>query len=210
MNLILLGPPGAGKGTLAGNLSKRLSIPTISTGNILREAIKNNTELGKNAKSFMDAGKLVPDEVVIGMIKERFARPDCQQGFILDGFPRTIDQAEALDAICDIDIALGLEVDDKIIEERMTGRRSCVSCGATYHIVNNPPKKQDVCDDCSAELTIRSDDKAEVVIDRLKTYHTVTKPLVAYYRGQRKFRKIIAETTIEHVMGEALKILEIK
>ena len=158
MNLILLGAPGAGKGTLASFLIEKMGVPSVSTGNILREAIRNGTELGKQAKAFMDAGKLVSDELVINLLKERIAQPDCQNGFILDGFPRTIPQAEALDKIAKIDCALALEVDDSVIEGRMTGRRTCTKCGATYHIVANPPKTEGVCDACGDALQIRADD----------------------------------------------------
>lgn len=168
MNLILLGAPGAGKGTLASYLIEQMGVPSISTGNILREAIKNNTPLGQSAKEYMDAGKLVPDEVVIGMLKERIAKRDCKSGFILDGFPRTIPQAEALDEIAHIDCALSLEVADDVIEKRMTGRRVCLRCGATYHVEANPPRVKDVCDICGDKLVIRSDDQARSFVIVLK------------------------------------------
>ena len=153
MNLILLGAPGAGKGTLASYLIEKMGVPSISTGNILREAIKNNTPLGQSAKEYMDAGKLVPDQLVIDLLKERIAKRDCKSGFILDGFPRTIPQAEALDEIAKIDCALALEVPNEVIEKRMTGRRVCLRCGATYHVEANPPRVKDVCDICGDKLT---------------------------------------------------------
>ena len=190
MNVILLGAPGAGKSTLASYLIEQMGVPSISTGNILREAIKNNTPLGQSAKEYMDAGKLVPDEVVIGMLKERIAKRDCKSGFILDGFPRTIPQAEALDEIAHIDCALSLEVADDVIEKRMTGRRVCLRCGATYHVEANPPRVKDVCDICGDKLVIRSDDQAEVVRHRLETYHEQTEPLKGYYEAQGKLKSI--------------------
>ena len=190
MKLILLGAPGAGKGTQAEIISKKLNIPTISTGNILRAAVKNGTPVGLKAKESMDACKLVPDEVVIGMLKERIAKRDCKSGFILDGFPRTIPQAEALDEIAHIDCALSLEVADDVIEKRMTGRRVCLRCGATYHVKANPPRVKDVCDICGDKLVIRSDDQAEVVRHRLETYHEQTEPLKGYYEAQGKLKSI--------------------
>ncbi len=207
MNLILLGAPGAGKGTLASFLIEKMGVPSVSTGNILREAIKNNTPLGQSAKQYMDAGQLVPDEVVIGMLKERIAQPDCAKGFILDGFPRTIPQAEALDTIAKIDCALSLEVPDEVIEGRMTGRRVCLKCGASYHIKANPPKTENVCDVCGDMLHIRKDDKPEVVKHRLETYHEQTEPLKGYYEAQGKLKSIdgtqgIRQTTV--LASEAL------
>ena len=190
MNLILLGAPGAGKGTLASFLIEKMGVPSVSTGNILREAIANHTPLGDKAKAFMDAGQLVPDQLVIDLLKERIAQPDCQNGFILDGFPRTIPQAEALDQIASIDCALSLEVDDAVIEGRMTGRRVCLKCGATYHIKANPPKQDGVCDVCGDTLHIRKDDHADVVKHRLATYHEQTEPLKGYYEAQGKLKSI--------------------
>lgn len=197
MNLILLGAPGAGKGTLAAYLIEKMGVPSVSTGNILREAIKNNTPLGRSAKQYMDAGQLVPDEVVIGMLRERIVQDDCKNGFILDGFPRTIPQAEALDTIVKIDCALSLEVPDEVIEPRMTGRRVCLKCGATFHIKANPPKTPDVCDVCGDPLVIRGDDKPEVVKDRLATFHAQTEPLKGYYDAQGKLRTIDGTQGIE-------------
>ena len=168
MKLILLGAPGAGKGTQAEILSRKLAIPAISTGNILRAAIKNGTEIGKMAQKFIDGGKLVPDDVIIGIVRERLADPDCANGFILDGFPRTIPQAEALEnAGIDIDAAVSIEVSDETIVERMSGRRVCRECGATYHVVTKPPRKEGVCDLCGGELIIRADDTPETVKGRL-------------------------------------------
>ena len=178
MNLILLGAPGAGKGTLASYLIEKMGVPSISTGNILREAIKNNTPLGQSAKEYMDAGKLVPDQLVIDLLKERIAKRDCKSGFILDGFPRTIPQAEALDEIAKIDCALALEVPNEVIEKRMTGRRVCLRCGATYHVEANPPRVTDVCDICGDKLVI------------LETYHEQTEPLKGYYDAQGKLKSI--------------------
>ncbi len=182
MKLILLGPPGAGKGTQAEILSKHFSIPTISTGNILRAAVKNGTPVGRRAKEYMDAGKLVPDDVIIGVISERLAEPDCARGFILDGVPRTIPQAEALEnAGVAFDHVLSLEISDEEIVKRMSGRRVCLSCGAPFHITGNPPRQEGVCDSCGGVLQQRADDKPEVVQDRLRVYHAETEPLKDFY-----------------------------
>ncbi|EOQ35709.1 adenylate kinase [Butyricicoccus pullicaecorum] len=197
MNLILLGAPGAGKGTLASYLIEKMGVPSVSTGNILREAIANKTELGQKAKAFMDAGQLVPDQLVIDLLQGRIAQDDCKNGFILDGFPRTIPQAEALDQIASIDCALSLEVDDAVIEGRMTGRRVCLKCGATYHIKANPPKQEGVCDVCGDTLHIRKDDKPDVVKHRLATYHEQTEPLKDYYGAQGKLKSIDGAQGIE-------------
>lgn len=207
MNLILLGAPGAGKGTLAAYLIEKMGVPSVSTGNILREAVKNETPLGKEAKQYMDAGKLVPDSVVIGMLKERIAQPDCQNGYILDGFPRTIPQAEALDEIAKIDCALSLEVPDDVIEGRMTGRRVCLKCGATYHVANMPPKQEGVCDKCGDPLVIRKDDALEVVRDRLTTFHEQTEPLKEYYDRQNKLKSIDGTKGIRQTEEAAVKAL---
>lgn len=209
MNLILLGAPGAGKGTLAAYLIDKMGVPSVSTGNILREAVKNETKLGREAKQYMDAGKLVPDEVVIGMLEERIAQSDCQNGFILDGFPRTIPQAEALDRIAKIDCALSLEVPDEVIEGRMTGRRVCLKCGATYHVQNMPPKKEGVCDVCGDELVIRKDDAIDVVRDRLKTFHAQTEPLKDYYGDQGKLKSIDGTQGIHQTVQFAVQALEL-
>ena len=200
MNLILMGAPGAGKGTQSEKISEKWGIPAISTGDMLRAAIKAGTDLGKTAKSFMDEGKLVPDEIVIGIIKEHLATDACKNGFILDGFPRSIPQAEALDAMgVQIDAVLSIEVADEKIVERMSGRRVC-SCGASYHTAYKPSKKDGICDKCGAELYIRKDDAPETVLSRLETYHTQTEPLKEFYakkgllitvQGQEK----VADTT---------------
>jgi len=184
MNLILMGAPGAGKGTQSAKISEKYQIPAIATGDILRAAIKEGTELGKAAKSYIDAGQLVPDEVVIGIIKEYLASDACKNGFILDGFPRSIPQAEALDAMgVRIDVVLSIEVEDEKIVERMSGRRVC-SCGASYHVAYNPPATEGVCDKCGAALYIRADDAAETVKNRLATFHAQTEPLKEYYSAK--------------------------
>ena len=185
MNLILMGAPGAGKGTQSAKISEKWNIPAVSTGDMLRAAVKEGTEMGLKAKSFMDAGQLVPDEVVIGIIKDYLSSDKCKKGFILDGFPRSIPQAEALDAMgVKIDAALSIEVADEKIVERMSGRRICSSCGASYHVVYNPPKTADVCDACAASLYTRADDAAETVLNRLETYHKITEPLKDYYAAK--------------------------
>ena len=201
MKLILLGPPGAGKGTQAEILNKKLGIPTISTGNILRAAVKNGTPVGLKAKEYMDAGKLVPDEVIIGVISERLAEADCQNGFILDGVPRTIPQAEALEkAGISFDAVVSIEISDEEIVERMAGRRVCTACGAPYHVKNMPPKVEGVCDACGGKLEARADDKPEVVRDRLQVYHKETAPLKDFYAARTLLKTVdnqptVAETT---------------
>ena len=198
MKLILLGAPGAGKGTQAEILSKMLSIPTISTGNILRAAMKNGTPVGLQAKAYVDSGRLVPDDVIIGIINERLAEPDCVNGYILDGVPRTIPQAEALESAgIDIDCAISLEVGDEVIIERMSGRRTCKECSQTFHIVSNPPKVEGKCDFCGGELTIRKDDAPETVKARLETYHKETEPLKAFYASRGKLKSVENQPTIE-------------
>ena len=208
MKLILLGAPGAGKGTQAEIISKKLNIPTISTGNILRAAVKNGTPVGLKAKEYMDAGKLVPDEVIIGVITERLAEADCKDGFILDGVPRTIAQAEALEAAgIQFDHVISLEVSDEEVEQRMTGRRTCVACGATYHVVANPPKKEGICDQCGKELTIRKDDKPETVKARLATYHKETEPLKDFYAQRGVLKSIQNQPTIEATNAVIMEVL---
>lgn len=210
MKLILLGAPGAGKGTQAEILSKKLNIPTISTGNILRAAIKNGTQVGLQAKAYMDKGELVPDEVIIGIVKERVSEDDCKGGFILDGVPRTINQAEQLEKEgIKIDTALSIEVDDETIEKRMTGRRTCSSCSATYHVTANPPKKEGVCDICGGELTIRKDDKPETVKNRLKVYHAETEPLKDFYKERGCLKSVDSQPTIETTTEVIYKALGI-
>ena len=182
MNLILLGAPGAGKGTQAELFVEKLGVVTISTGNMLREAIANGTELGKKAKQHMDAGSLVPDELILGIVADRVAQPDCSNGFILDGMPRTLAQAEALENMgVKIDHVVSIEVDDAVIEGRMTGRRVCPKCGASYHIVANPPKVDGICNACGSELSIRKDDAPETVRKRLEVYHATTEILKEFY-----------------------------
>ena len=209
MMLILLGAPGAGKGTQAELICQRLHIPAISTGNILREALKSGTELGQKAKTFMDAGNLVPDDVVIDMLKERIAQPDCKDGFILDGFPRTIPQAEALDAMgVVIDRVIDIEVPDEKIVTRMSGRRVCEKCGASYHLVYNPPKVEGVCDKCAGALVQRKDDNAETVRDRLTVYHNQTEPLKSYYAAQGTLFEVNGDRDVEVISADILKELE--
>lgn len=209
MKMILLGPPGAGKGTQAEILSRKLGIPTISTGNILRAAVKDGTPMGQKAKSYMDAGALVPDDVIVGIVKERLAQPDCANGFILDGMPRTIAQGEALEAMgVEIDKVLNLLADDEMIMQRMSGRRVCAKCGASYHIQNKPSAKPGICDRCGGELTIRKDDEPDTVRDRLKAYHEQTEPLVAFYRERGKLVEIPDAGSIEATNALILKKLE--
>ena len=211
MNLILLGAPGAGKGTQAELLMEKLSIPGISTGNMLREAIKNGTELGKKVKSYMDGGLLVPDELIMGIVAERVAEPDCANGFMLDGVPRTLAQAEALDAAgVRIDHVVSIEIDDSVIEGRMTGRRVCSACGASYHVVANPPKTEGVCDSCCGELIIRKDDAPETVRKRLEVYHAQTEILMDYYGKQGKVRHIQGDQSIEGANEDILKAIGAK
>jgi adenylate kinase len=201
MKLIFLGAPGAGKGTQAEAVCAHLNIPAISTGNMIREALKSGTEMGLKAKSYMDSGALVPDEVVIGIVKDRIAQPDCANGFVLDGFPRTIPQAEALDNMgVKIDRVIALEVSDDKIVKRMSGRRVCESCGASYHLLYNPPKVEGKCDKCGGTLVQRKDDLPETVKARLKVYHEQTEPLKDYYKRQGKLYTVdgqedVAETT---------------
>ena len=197
MNLIIMGAPGAGKGTQSENISAKFNIPAISTGDILRSAIKNGTELGIQAKSFIDAGKLVPDTVVIDIIKEHLATDACKNGFILDGFPRSIPQAEALDAMgVQIDAVLSLEVADETIVTRMSGRRTCPGCGASYHVLYKPSAKADVCDKCGADLVIRADDKPETVLNRLKTFHDQTEPVKSYYAAKNKLICVVGQEEV--------------
>ena len=185
MKLIIMGAPGAGKGTQSAKISEKWNIPAVSTGDMLRAAVREGTPMGVTAKSFMDAGQLVPDEVVIGIIKDYLSSDQCSNGFILDGFPRSIPQAEALDAMgVKVDAVLSIEVADEKIVERMSGRRICSGCGASYHVLYNPPKATDVCDACGASLYIRDDDAAETVLKRLNTYHGTTEPLKDFYAAK--------------------------
>lgn len=209
MKLILLGAPGAGKGTQAEILCDKLGIPTISTGNILRAAVKEGTPMGLKAKAFMDAGALVPDEVIVGIVKERLTQPDCANGFILDGMPRTIAQGEALEQMgVEIDKVINLVVSDEEITKRMSGRRVCGSCGASYHIVNKRPAVEGKCDRCGSELTIRKDDEPATVLDRLKAYHEQTEPLVEFYRQRGKLVEAPDQGSIEANTAYVLKLLE--
>ena len=211
MKLILLGAPGAGKGTQAEVICEHLNIPTISTGNIIRAALKAETEMGLKAKEFINNGQLVPDDVVIGIIKERLAEDDCNNGFILDGFPRTIPQAEALEAMgVKIDVVLNIEVSDDEIVTRMSGRRTCLKCGGTYHIVFNPPKADGICDNCGAELTIRKDDAPEVVKSRLEVYHNETEPLKDFYEKKGILKTVIGQKELKDTTALTLKAFGIE
>ena len=210
IKLILLGAPGAGKGTQAEIISKKYAIPSISTGNMIREAIAAGTEMGRNAKSFIDSGALVPDEVVIGIIKERLAKPDCGNGFILDGMPRTIPQAKALIAHgIELDGVLSLEVSDEDIVERMAGRRVCPRCGASYHVRMNPPKQDGICDACGTALIVRPDDAPETVRDRLHVYHEQTEPLKGFYEKLGLLHSVENVGSIEDVSREIFRSLGI-
>ena len=209
MNLILLGAPGAGKGTQAEIICAKLNIPAISTGNILRAAVKNGTPTGLRAKEYMDAGRLVPDEVIIGILKERLAQDDCANGFILDGVPRTIAQAESLEkAGIRFDDVISIEIPDEAIMERMSGRRVCEKCGASYHIINKKSKVEGVCDLCGGKTVIRKDDQPATVLDRLKAYHEQTEPLVEFYRTRGKLAEIKFCPSIEETTAEVMKALE--
>ena len=211
MNLILLGAPGAGKGTQAELLVKQLGIPAISTGNMLREAMANGTELGMKAKKYMDEGALVPDELILGIVADRVSQPDCEKGFILDGVPRTLAQAEALEAKgVKIDHVVSIEVDDAAIEGRMTGRRVCAKCGASYHIVANPPKTEGVCDSCGGSLVIRKDDKPETVRHRLEVYHASTEVLKDFYGKLGRLRIVNGNQPIGDANKDILKAIGAK
>ena len=209
MRLILLGAPGAGKGTQAENISKRYNIPAISTGDMIRAAIKSGSELGSKVKSFIAAGHLVPDETVIEIIKERLTHDDCKNGFILDGFPRTIPQAQALDALgVEIDFALSIEVEDERIVQRMSGRRVCPSCGMSYHIEYKQSKDNKTCDGCGNELVIRNDDKPETVKERLKVYHEQTEPLKAFYQAKGKLITVQGQEELSETTALTFKAIE--
>ncbi|HIR40665.1 MAG TPA: adenylate kinase [Candidatus Egerieicola pullicola] len=209
MKLILLGAPGAGKGTQAEVIMDHLNIPAISTGNIIREALKNGTEVGLKAKSYMDAGKLVPDEVVIEIIKERLAKDDCKNGFILDGFPRTVPQAEALDAMgITIDKVVDIEVADEKIAQRLGGRRVCANCGASYHTEYKPSKVEGVCDKCGGPTVQRKDDEPATVLDRLKVYHEQTEPLKDYYAKKGILAVVYGAEEVSETSARTLKALE--
>ncbi len=212
MKIVMLGAPGAGKGTQAIKIADKYDIPHISTGDIFRANIKGGTELGQKAKSYIDKGELVPDEVTIGMLLDRIAQDDCKNGYVLDGFPRTIPQAESLtDALKTqgdkIDFALNIDVPDEAIIERMSGRRACPKCGATYHIVYAAPKTENICDKCGTELIIRSDDKPETVKDRLNVYHQQTEPLIAYYKAAGVLREVDGTQELPKVFEDVVAIL---
>ncbi len=212
MKIIMLGAPGAGKGTQADKICDKYGIPHISTGDIFRANIKNNTELGQKAKSYMDKGELVPDELVVDLVVDRIKADDCKNGYVLDGFPRTIPQAEALDkalsAINDkVDFAINVEVPDENIINRMSGRRACVSCGATYHIVHIPTKVEGICDKCGAGLILRDDDKPETVKNRLNVYHEQTQPLIDYYTDKKVLHEVDGTKEMEAVFGDIVSIL---
>ncbi len=215
MRLVLLGAPGAGKGTQAVTLSEKLKVPHISTGDIFRYNIKNGTPLGKLAKEYIDKGALVPDEVTIGIVKDRLSQADCAGGYILDGFPRTIPQAESLDAVLaemgvSLDYAVDIFVPDAEIIKRLSGRRVCPACGMSYHVHYGPPKKEGICDACGAALIQREDDSEATVLNRLTTYHKQTEPLIEYYRGQGKLLVVEGKEQISETTAEMLKVLGIK
>ncbi|MCK8826220.1 adenylate kinase [Natroniella acetigena] len=213
MYLLLVGPPGAGKGTQAKRLAKMYSIPHIATGDIFREAIKNETPLGKKAKEYIEQGKLVPDEVTIGMVEERLSRDDCQQGFILDGFPRTVNQANALTDILEslelaLDAAVNIDVSDEEVIKRLSGRRVCSECGASFHVEFSPPEEAGVCDECDGEVYQRDDDNPETIKERLVVYSDQTSPLIEYYQERDLLRVIDGETTPEQVFVRIKQELE--
>lgn len=211
MKIIFFGAPGAGKGTQAEIVSEKLAIPAVSTGAIIREAIKNGTEMGVSAKSYIEKGALVPDEVVIGIIKDRLSEKDCENGFILDGFPRTVPQAKALTEMgVEIDVVLNIEVSDERIVTRMSGRRTCPTCGASYHVVFKPSEKDGVCDKCGAELTIRKDDDPAVVKSRLETYHKETEPLKEYYSEMCILKTVEGQEELADTTALTLAALGIK
>ena len=212
MKIIMLGAPGAGKGTQAKQIAAKYSIPHISTGDIFRANIKNGTELGKKAKEYMDQGLLVPDELTCDLVMDRIAQDDAKNGFVLDGFPRTIPQAEALDAALtkigqSMDYAIDVDVPDENIINRMSGRRACLNCGATYHIVSIPPKKEGICDTCGNELVLREDDKPETVKKRLDVYHDQTQPLIDYYKGKGILKSVSGTQPMEKVFEDITAIL---
>lgn len=212
MKIIMLGAPGAGKGTQAKLIAEKYGVPHISTGDIFRANIKNGTELGKEAKEYMDKGLLVPDELTVRLLLDRVAQDDCKNGYVLDGFPRTIPQAEVLDKELtklgdSVDFAVDVDVPDENIIRRMSGRRACLNCGATYHIVNIPPKKEGICDVCGSELVLRDDDQPETVKNRLKVYHEQTQPLIEYYTAKGVLRTVDGTLPMEEVFDAIVKIL---
>jgi len=213
MKIIMLGAPGAGKGTQAKRIAAKYGIPHISTGDIFRANLKNETELGKKAKEYMDQGLLVPDELTLELVMDRFAQDDCRNGYVLDGFPRTIPQAEALTkALADkqdaVDYAINVDVPDEAIVSRMSGRRACLNCGGTYHVEFNPTKVEGICDACGGTLVLREDDKPETVLKRLHVYHEQTQPLIDYYNGQNILKEVDGTLDMEDVFGAIIAILE--
>ena len=212
MKIIMLGAPGAGKGTQAKMIAEKYSIPHVSTGDIFRANIKNGTELGKQAKEYMDAGKLVPDELTVKILLDRVAQDDCKDGYVLDGFPRTIPQAEVLEDALNklgdkIDYAINVDVPDENIVRRMSGRRACLKCGATYHIDHIPPKQEGICDTCGSELVLRDDDKPETVLNRLKVYHDQTQPLIDFYTERNVLKSVDGTRDMKEVFDAIIAIL---
>lgn len=208
MKLILLGAPGAGKGTQAEKICEKFSIPQISTGNIIRAAMKQETEAGKKAQTFVNAGQLVPDAVVIEMVNERLKQDDCKNGFILDGFPRTVAQAEALEEMgVQIDAVVDIQVPDAVITDRLSGRKACLACGATYHMEFQPPKVEGKCDKCGADLVVRKDDQPETIQERLKVYHDQTQPLVDFYRARGVLKEVDGTKPVEEVTESTLAVI---
>ncbi|MBT4651656.1 adenylate kinase [Candidatus Woesearchaeota archaeon] len=212
MKIIALGSPGVGKGTYAAEITKKYNVLSISTGDLFRENIKNETELGKKAKEIIDSGKLVPDEVTIGMMKERLGREDTPNGFILDGFPRTIPQAEALSEFSEIDLVLNFKADKEVIMQRLTGRRTCSNCAAIFHVVNIPPKQEGVCDKCGGKLVQRSDELPEVIEERLKVYEEQTAPLIGYYQEKGLLKEVTVNEDFgkhkEEILDRIFKVIE--
>ncbi len=212
MNIVFLGPPGAGKGTQAKKIAEKYGIPQISTGDMFREHLSKGTELGKKAKEYMDKGALVPDEIVLGMVEERLKQPDCDKGFILDGFPRTVPQAEALDKLLEkmgkkIDYAILIDVPDEELVKRLTGRRTCKKCGMMYHVMFKPPKEEGKCDVCGGELYQRADDNEETVRNRLKVYHEQTEPIIAYYEKKGVLHRIDGMGSIDEIFNRIVQLL---
>ncbi|MHA1143324.1 MAG: adenylate kinase [Candidatus Helarchaeota archaeon] len=207
MKIILLGAPGAGKGTNAKKLVEKYNIPQISTGDLLRKAVKDRTKLGIEAESYMTAGKLVPDDLVINLVRERLNKPDCKNGFILDGFPRTTTQAEKLEDFTTIDIVINLDVDTQALVRRSVGRRSCPNCGSVFHVEFNPPKKEGICDNCGTKLILRKDDTAETVKARIETYKEKTAPLIEYYNEKKLLRNIDANRSFDEIFNDIITAL---
>jgi adenylate kinase len=212
MKIIMLGAPGAGKGTQAKMIAERYGIPHVSTGDIFRANIKNGTELGKKAKTYMDAGQLVPDSLTVDLLIDRISQEDCANGYVLDGFPRTIPQAQCLEEALaarkeSVDYAIDVEVPDSNIVKRMGGRRACVTCGATYHVEHIPPKTEGICDKCGSELILRDDDKPETVQNRLKVYHEQTQPLIDFYNGKGVLKEVDGTQDMKKVFEDIVKIL---